>query len=125
MPGGVGGEEPRGSPLSRSPTRITHRIHESIVLHQRESPAFPGQTSLRETDQRHQYVSDHATNAPPTTKGAGERALKRPHHPARQAPTKATARADMALGPAPQTANADGNGALCSPSPNRRRPRRK
>jgi hypothetical protein len=48
-----------------------------------------------------------------------------PVHPALQAPDSAASRAANVSGPAPQTANADGNGALCFPSSNRRRPRRK
>jgi hypothetical protein len=46
-------------------------------------------------------------------------------HLARQAPGKAAVRAVRVPGSDPQSARAEGNGALWSPSPKRRRPRRK
>lgn len=46
-------------------------------------------------------------------------------HPTRHASGKAALSARSVSVDAPHTANADGNGALCLPSPNRRRPRRK
>ncbi len=73
-----------GRQWMRDPPRKTHRIHECIVSHKRESSALPRESGLRGMARWHRHGSDHAPAACSDPKDAGIRGRVMPYRHVRE-----------------------------------------